>query len=82
MHTYWLSLRRVQREDFARACGTSPQYLYMVSKGIKKPGEKLAIAIERESAGRIRVEQLRPDVDWAYLRGTAPAEPELEAACG
>jgi len=78
MHTYWLSLPRVRREDFARACSTSPHYLYLVSKGIKKPGEKLCIAIERESGGEIRVEQLRPDVDWAYLRGTARA---LEPAC-
>ena len=31
-------------------------------------------AIERETAGRVRCEWLNPDFDWAYLRGSAPAE--------
>lgn len=33
--------------------------------------------IERSTAGKVRCEDLRPDVDWAYLRGTGcktPAE--------
>jgi len=29
--------------------------------------------IERETGGRIRCEDLRPDVDWGYLRGTGTA---------
>ena len=27
-------------------------------------------SIERATAGAVRCEDLRPDVDWAYLRGT------------
>lgn len=27
-------------------------------------------AIERATSGEVTCEQLRPDVDWAYLRGT------------
>lgn len=27
-------------------------------------------AIERATGGAVRCEDLRPDVDWAYLRGT------------
>lgn len=27
-------------------------------------------AIERATAGAVTCEELRPDVDWAYLRGT------------
>lgn len=30
--------------------------------------------IERATAGKIRCEELRPDVDWAYLRGTSPSQ--------
>ncbi|MCL2656846.1 MAG: helix-turn-helix domain-containing protein [Betaproteobacteria bacterium] len=38
-------------------------------------------AIERATGGAVTCEELRPDVDWAYLRGTAPsAEPPKEAA--
>ena len=29
------------------------------------------IQIEKATAGAVRCEQLRPDIDWAYLRGTA-----------
>jgi DNA-binding transcriptional regulator YdaS (Cro superfamily) len=31
----------------------------------------LAIEIEKASAGAVRVEDLRPDVDWAYIRSSA-----------
>lgn len=39
-------------------------------------------AIERATGGQVRCEDLRPDVDWAYLRATnCPApEPHQEAA--
>lgn len=30
-------------------------------------------AIERATGGAVTCEDLRPDVDWAYLRGSAPA---------
>ncbi|MDH2239096.1 helix-turn-helix domain-containing protein [Pigmentiphaga sp. GD03639] len=32
-------------------------------------------AIERATAGTVRCEDLRPDVDWAYLRQSAAAAP-------
>lgn len=36
--------------------------------------------IERVTGGRVRCEELRPDLAgmWAYLRGTAPAETEKQ----
>lgn len=35
--------------------------------------------IERLTAGEVRCEDLRPDVDWGYLRGTdCPAIPASE----
>jgi DNA-binding transcriptional regulator YdaS (Cro superfamily) len=37
------------------------------------------VAIERETAGAVTVEELRPDVDWAVIRGK-PAVPGREAA--
>jgi DNA-binding transcriptional regulator YdaS (Cro superfamily) len=30
--------------------------------------------IERETGGAVRCEELRPDVDWAYLRNNDRAE--------
>lgn len=36
--------------------------------------------IERETVREIRCEQLCPDVEWAYLRGTQSATDQQEAA--
>lgn len=65
---YWLSMKPgAEREDFARRCGTSVGYLNLVASGNATAGEGLAINIERESKV-CRVEDIRPDVDWAVIR--------------
>lgn len=38
------------------------------------------IPIEQDTARAVLCEELRPDVDWAYLRGTAPQPTEPAAA--
>ena len=62
-----------ERSTFARRCDTSFRHLQNVGYGYKKAGESLAINIERESKGLVRCEDLRPDVDWAYLRNSKKA---------
>lgn len=61
-------------EDFAARCGTTPAHLRQVSNGYRRAGEYLCINIDRESSGAVRCEDLRPDVDWGYLRGTGAAQ--------
>lgn len=68
--TFYLSIPVEERHLFAERCGTTEKFLRNVAYG-RTPGEKLCIAIERESRGAVRCEELRSDVDWAYLRGTA-----------
>ena len=48
--------------------GQSPQ---VVSnwRSRKVPAERCP-AIERATKGAVRCEELRPDVDWAFIRGT------------
>ncbi len=70
LKAYLRSIPVAAREAFAARCGTSHAHLRNIAYG-KTCGEALAIAIDRESGGRVTVEELRPDVDWAYLRGTA-----------
>lgn len=82
LRTYLNSLERIAQEDFARSCGTSVGYLRKACSTGQRIGADLCIEIERESGMQVRVEDLRPDVDWAYLRATdctAP-EPHREAA--
>lgn len=64
------TLPRGGQKQFAVKCGISPAYLYQISTGRRACSEKLAIAIERESKAVVVCEELRPDVDWAYLRGS------------
>lgn len=69
--SYLNSLPAPERSDFATRCGTSVGYLRKAISSGQRIGERIVINIERESAGAVRCEDLRPDVDWAYLRNTA-----------
>ena len=53
---------------FARRCGTTVGYLRKAVSVKQRMGSDLCILLERESCGNIRCEDIRPDVDWAYLR--------------
>lgn len=77
---YLNGLTKAERSALAIRCETSEGYLRKaISKG-QRLGERLCINLERESGRAIRCEELRPDVDWAYLRATQP--PSQEAAHG
>lgn len=67
---YLNALSPPKQVEFARRCGTSVGYIRKVISAEKRFGESLAIAFERESRGAIKCEEVRPDVDWAYIRGT------------
>jgi DNA-binding transcriptional regulator YdaS (Cro superfamily) len=69
---YLKSLTQAEREALAVACDTSLGQLNQVAWGYRRAGETLAINIDRESGGKVTCEELRPDVDWAYLRNTKP----------
>lgn len=69
---YLRSLKSVdERESFAARCGTTIGYLRKAISAKQPIREAVVIAIERESGGAVRCEELRPDVDWEYLRGSA-----------
>ena len=38
--------------------------------GVRKVPAERCPDIERETGGRVRCEEIRPDVDWACLRGS------------
>ncbi|HQR20073.1 MAG TPA: YdaS family helix-turn-helix protein [Burkholderiaceae bacterium] len=62
-----IELRRHDRDVFVARSGTSLQYLRHIAAGRKLPQVETCVAIERASCGRVRCEELRPDVDWTYL---------------
>jgi DNA-binding transcriptional regulator YdaS (Cro superfamily) len=69
--TNYLNSRKPEDQaDFAARCGTSVGYLRKAICVNQRLRESVCINIERESSGAVRCEDLRPDVDWAYLRAT------------
>ena len=56
--------------ELARRIGASPARVSAWRKRGNVPAEKCP-DIEKQTDMRVRCEVLRPDVDWAYLRGTA-----------
>jgi DNA-binding transcriptional regulator YdaS (Cro superfamily) len=57
-----------EQEAFAHRCDTSLGYLRKVLSTGQELGLEIVIALERESGGEVRCEDVRPDVDWHYLR--------------
>ena len=60
----------------AAACGVTPPTVseWFVSVGKKTPKRRIPLTrcsdIERATGGQVTCEELRPDFDWAFLRGT------------
>jgi DNA-binding transcriptional regulator YdaS (Cro superfamily) len=69
------------QEDFAARCKTTIGYLRKAMSAKDRLGADLVLRLERESDGAVRCEKLRPDVDWAYLRGSSVViEPSLHGS--
>lgn len=64
------ALTKAERTVFCAACETSERYLRKAVSAHQRLGADLCIKIDKASKGEIRCEDLRPDVDWAYLRGS------------
>lgn len=58
----------------SRLLRVTPQAVHFWLKGARKITPERCIAIERESGGRVTVEDLRPDVDWAVIRAKPAGE--------
>ena len=55
----------------SRECGVSVQAVCFWRDGERALGPEHAITLEKLNGGRVRCEQMLPEVDWEYLRGTA-----------
>jgi len=73
LRAYLNTLSVPQQHEFATRCGTSLGYLRKAVCVDAKIGTPLCIRIARESGGALTCEDLRPDIDWAFIRGTAAA---------
>lgn len=72
LREYLESLTALERSEFADRIGSTLGYLRKAISARQPLGEGLVIAIERESKAAVRCDDLRSDVDWAYLRNSDP----------
>lgn len=79
LRKYLNSLSSIELQVFAAKCGTSIGYMRKAISIKQDLAERLCINIDRESNGVVRCEDLRPDVDWAYLRGHEITEKAINA---
>jgi DNA-binding transcriptional regulator YdaS (Cro superfamily) len=63
LRTFLSPLTAPERDEFAKQCGSTRGVLQNIMYGIRPCGPELAVAVERESKGRVRRWDLRPD-DW------------------
>ncbi len=83
LREYLKTLSPDEQAAYAKRSGTTLNYLRKaISRAINhgdKIGMSLAVDLERESGGKVRCEQLLPDVDWAQLRSAAKKYPRPNA---
>jgi DNA-binding transcriptional regulator YdaS (Cro superfamily) len=77
---YINGLPKSDRAKFCIACETTERYLRKAISAKQRLGADLCIRIDRESQGLVTCEELRPDVDWAYLRSSRPDGESVEDA--
>ncbi|MFQ0995700.1 transcriptional regulator [Gilliamella sp. BG2] len=64
------SLTIEEQMVFAEKCGTTIKYLRKrISDRSSRLGEKICIEIEDKTSGKVKCEDLRPDVNWSVIRG-------------
>jgi DNA-binding transcriptional regulator YdaS (Cro superfamily) len=80
LQAYLNGLATSEQAAYARRSGTTIGYLRKAISTGQKIGEGVCINLERESRRAVMVEDLRDDVDWAYLRNSAIAAPDATAA--
>lgn len=68
----YLKKQRGLASELARTLGVSAVLVSQWATGARPVPSSRCPAIERATGGAVTCEELRPDVDWAVLRGTAP----------
>jgi DNA-binding transcriptional regulator YdaS (Cro superfamily) len=64
-------IKNTTQSEFATLIGVSQGMIYQWLKGIRPVSLERCPSIEKATDGKVTCEELRPDVDWAFLRGTS-----------
>ena len=66
--TEYIAKHELTQEEFAQLLGVTQGAVWQWIAGRKPVSAESCIAIERETAGEVRCEELRPDIDWHVVR--------------
>ena len=66
----YIAQRRGLASLLSRALGVTPVLISQWASGCRQVPAERCPEIEKSTLGSVTCEELRPDVDWAYLRGT------------
>ncbi|OVZ64195.1 transcriptional regulator [Pigmentiphaga sp. NML080357] len=65
----YIDKQRGRAASLGRAIGVTPVLVSQWANGRRPIPAERCPAIEKATSGEVTCEELRPDVDWAYLRG-------------
>ncbi len=68
----------LEREAFAAQCGTTFGHLRQIYYGNRTCDAGLAIEIEKNTNQAVKCDELRPDIDFDYIRNSSNKSEELE----
>lgn len=74
----YLNQRR-SAQQLATMLAISPVIISQWKTGSRRIPAERCIEIERATAGAVRCEELRPDIDWVYLRASAADDSKAAA---
>ncbi|MCA8026509.1 hypothetical protein [Burkholderia cepacia] len=78
--TYFRTTKPAERDEFAKALGSSVDYLYLCSRGTRQPGPKLCRKIV-ELDPRFTLPELRPDI-WGAPADSVDASDDTQPPAG
>jgi DNA-binding transcriptional regulator YdaS (Cro superfamily) len=61
------------QDQLAKAVDLTQAAISQYVKGSKRPSAEVAIRIEAATQGKVRAEDVRPDVPWHVIRGKSEA---------
>jgi DNA-binding transcriptional regulator YdaS (Cro superfamily) len=65
---FFLSMPVAERVEFAKAVNAPPRTLYNAAYLGRQLNAKIAVLIEEQTRGIVKVEELRPDIKWGVIR--------------
>lgn len=66
--------KTASQTDLAKALGVTPGAVNQWTNGLTAVAAERCPEIEKATNGLVRCEDLRPDVDWGFLRNTASVQ--------